>query len=906
MGYTLDPLIFPICLLRKNRVDLKKICLFKTKTMTENLENENSSVIPQLLTLLIENALLKKHSDPNYLSFIFRIYHNYSKDINKLLPDFQQIRVMFIKDFFSKNSHDLIQLETLLQRLSKQRVPRNKSSLLFLLYQISAQRIQEFCPMYSLQKLPNPLNSLMKFSQKENSQLKGVFLSDEMIMKDLIFVFQGLDGSFLRYNRAQNYYELIPTRAILGFKNKSQEILSLKLTETGFLFRRISQEMSQNTFVNKSLIKTYLLEIFSDEIKRFYSILNSLESQIALTKKFSLKSLLIMISQEHERLKWLNILWDSAIKSGAIGCQILNAIYQFFFMSDPANKIFFLNFLIHIMKPLFQYISKWIGSGELFDQSQEFFIEDRENSRDFPKKNQGSSIIQENSEKTEKNFHFWTQKFKLSLEKTPNFWCFQTMQKILTCGKTAYFLRKCCGKYNWELSSTVFLANEKSFSGFEDWMDDKLQTTNSKAISVLFDEFHFREELKLLKGYLLMGDGFFMELLLSGIKEELKKPCNQIYRHILMGILEKTLRKTVQNTNIRKKLLERLMIIYVKRSSIIDIGWDLFSLDIGFQDPISQIITENERNIYSKLFNFLVKIKRFQLEIQEIWKKTLLITRLMRRKGFSEGKNKEKETFHMLKQAEITRNLMGFFLNNFLEFLLIEGIESEWNLFESQELGQCKSIDEIIEAHKRFLLKLQKKFMLLPDHQPIINSISQLFEHIKAFVIINNSILNDLQNFLMKIQTNDLMKNMQNALLDEESEFNQSGSLEDLSNNFTEFEAKLKFPKTIIEIKIEFERTLVDFLTLLEKHQLKTTLALKLNYNEFLEIKSFELLEKQANILKYEDIGKLLSPKKIEKMVFEKRNSSPDIKKIFLRVFEEEDEIVLPKGKGDEYINVFE
>ena len=855
--------------------------------MIESIEH-TIDIIPNLLRLLIEASL--QHPNPSLYAYIFRTYHNFPKDVNPRIPDFNEIRTLMINEFIT-NIDDLIKLETLLQKLNNQRLPINKPSILSLLYLISPSRNKEFKPLEALHRLHNPSNSLPSLLSSQIQLPKGL-LSDEIIIKDLLYVFQGLDGTFLRYNRARNHYELATNRYILGFRSSSQELLTFKLAEIGFLFRRLTIEINDNTGIpNKGLIRTYLLEIFSKEIQRFYGILNSLEAQINITHVFSLKSLSIMISQEYERLKWLNVLWDSAMKSSAIGCQIVNAIYQFYFLTNPAQKAFFLDLLIHINKPLFHYISHWISYGELLDIHQEFFIED----------------IQDKNQSDTQKINIWTQKFLMIPDKTPNFWGLTTIEKILNCGKTAYFIRKSCGKYDWELVSRVFPLENKGFQGFDPWIDEKLNITNQKVISVLFNEFHIKQEFELLKGYLLMGDGFFIELLLSELKEELRKPCNQIYRHVMMGILEKTIRKTVQNKEIRKKLLERLSIIYVKRSSIIDIGWDLFSMDISFQEPINQIITEGNRTTYSKLLNFMIKIKRFQLEIQEIWKKTLLISRLMRRKGFNKVKSIEKETFKLLKHSEITRNLMSFFLNNFVEFLLIEGIESEWNFFELQELAQCKSVDDIINSHNNFLSRLQKKFMLLPEHQHIINVIMQLFEHIKAFIIINHSVLDDIQDLLIKIQNINTMKSMQDVVLDEESEGILSENHEN-SKDFSEFEAKLKFPKSIMEIKHEFERTLTSFLLLLEKHQIKTTLAFKLNYNEFLDIKLFENNEKQRNLMKYDELKKLLSPVKREKSYLQKKNSSPDVKKIFMRAFEEEDENekFMGKNKDNNYINVFE
>ena len=808
-------------------------------------------------------------------------------------PDYPQTKLLILKELLESqnNGTNLIKFETLVQKLFEKRSINNKSAILYMLYLVSPMREKE---NHSLEFVSNGQDLALTQKLLRLPQIKNA-LSDEIILKDLTFVLQGLDGSFLRYNRAHNFYEFSPqpsNRLIVCFKSKSQEILTLKLSETGFLFRRLNHEILQISYVNtnKSLIRTYLIEYFSREMNRFYGIINSLEGQyLNIKQNFSLKSLFILLAQEHERLKWLNIVWDSIVKSGFVGCQIINVVYQFYFIADPMIRTFFENLMKHMVKPLVNYVRFWMVSGELKDEYNEFFIENNEN---------------------RKIELFWAEKFRIKNDKIPNFWSSETVEKVLVSGKTAYFLKIFCGKFDWQASCCNFSFEfEGGFGGFEKWVETIHKETNFKAMSILLEDFHFSEELKLLKNYLLMCDGYFADFLLNDLKEELKKPCNQIYRHTMMGILEKTLKKTVQNTEIRQKLLERLSIIYIKRSSIIDIGWDLFSLDLSFKDPISQIILESDRNVYTKIFNFLVKVKRFQLEIQEIWQKTLVVMKLMRRKGFAFEKSKEKECLKMFKQAEITRNLIGFFLNNFLEFLLIEGIESEWNTFENIDLKACKSIGEIIQIHRDFLNRLQKKFMTLPEHQHLLMNILQLFEHIKAFTIINQSILDDFQEFLLKKKKENALKSLQ-ELMEEESEFNFSENFAEVDYDMQELEGKLKFPKSIMEIKKEFERTLTEFLILLDKHQFKTTLAFKLNYNEFLEIRKMDMLfEKKPIFFNYEDLNNVLSPVKPKiKKTLEKRRSSPDVKQIFNRAFEDDEDDKVRKfsiREGEKYINVF-
>ncbi len=195
--------------------------------------------------------------------------------------------------------------------------------------------------------------------------------------------------------------------------------------------------------------------------------------------------------------------------------------------------------------------------------------------------------------------------------------------------------------------------------------------------------------------------------------------------------------------------------------------------------------------------------------------------------------------------------------------------------------------------------------MLLPEHQPIINIIQQLFEHIKAFVIINQSILDDLQRFLLKMNDS-LIKNMQEIVCEDESEaIIYENEPEDLMNSFKELESKLRFTKSIIEIKNEFEKTLTEFLILLEKKQIKTTLAFKLNYNEFLDVRLVEFTGNKQNFhfKNFKEIGELLSPIKTLNQKIQKRNSSPDIKKVFQRTFEEEEDE--DRVKDDNYIDVF-
>lgn len=80
--------------------------------------------------------------------------------------------------------------------------------------------------------------------------------------------------------------------------------------------------------------------------------------------------------------------------------------------------------------------------------------------------------------------------------------------------------------------------------------------TDAKLVSLVRDKHRFEAHCRLLKRYLLLGQGDFIQHLLQALWEELNKDATQVHKHALKGLLDQAVR--VSHVSDEDEVLERL------------------------------------------------------------------------------------------------------------------------------------------------------------------------------------------------------------------------------------------------------------------------------------------------------------------------------------------------------------
>jgi gamma-tubulin complex component 3 len=106
-----------------------------------------------------------------------------------------------------------------------------------------------------------------------------------------------------------------------------------------------------------------------------------------------------------------------------------------------------------------------------------------------------------------------------------------------------------------------------------------------------------------------------------------------------------------------------------------DRGWETFLLDYKVSDltPLSTIFTEEVMNNYSKIFSFMLKLKKIQHSLSISWGITM-----QNQKQFRRLNADLQSKFH---RFNLAHHEMAHFVSNIHNYILVEVLESAWTVF---------------------------------------------------------------------------------------------------------------------------------------------------------------------------------------------------------------------------------
>jgi gamma-tubulin complex component 3 len=187
---------------------------------------------------------------------------------------------------------------------------------------------------------------------------------------------------------------------------------------------------------------------------------------------------------------------------------------------------------------------------------------------------------------------FWYDKYSLNEDMIPVFIEKELAEQILVIGKTKTFLRKFCGEYEWNLNvEFIKVENLLSFrymegsnyKAFHNWVKKITDSNNVKLKDMILNKYQFLEHCKMIKAFLLLGQGDFINYLIEILQTELYNPATSIFKHNLLSILETAIKSTTANYK-HPDFINRLTVRMLE-PSFGNLGWDIFSLDYIISVP---------------------------------------------------------------------------------------------------------------------------------------------------------------------------------------------------------------------------------------------------------------------------------------------------------------------------------
>ena len=552
----------------------------------------------------------------------------------------------------------------------------------------------------------------------------GEELSEQALLRDVIYAFQGIDGKYVRWSRRANGY-LVDSRS--GVPQAVRTLIG-KLCEMGWLFRRVREyillatnfDQSGRNHVEHGLVGQSLSFALQEELNDYYRLVAILEAQIQQQQEIAdsqnetssptpksmsaltLRRLFVWSQEPLQRLRLMASIVDST--KGLRGAALASAVDGFSRHGDPSVQQFVQRLMRELCAPLYAMLRRWLFEGELQDPHEEFFV--KLGKLDTAEQDRRIVFRDEKAVASSAGTLMWHRKYVLRESMLPSWWITthpDMASRILLIGKSLNFIRQTCKDSEWMLDvsdvstsidsdvapepSSLAGSGQELEYGSNDMLmrtvDRALSATNARLLELIFKKYKLVTHLSAIKRYLLLGQGDFAQHLMDALQPELSKRASRLFRHALLAHVDGAIRSSNAQFD-TPEVLERID-VKILRASPGDDGWKVFTLDYRIGGALDAILSESAMANYLQIFRFLWRIKRVENSLSSLWQRTANTSHVLLRSV--------PEVRGILHKCALLRNEMQHVTSIFLSYMMYEVLETGWLLLQSN-LAKATSLGE--------------------------------------------------------------------------------------------------------------------------------------------------------------------------------------------------------------------
>ncbi|BGO92393.1 Microtubule-nucleating Tub4p (gamma-tubulin) complex component [Rhodotorula toruloides] len=619
---------------------------------------------------------------------------------------------------------------------------------------------------------------------------------EERLVRDCLYLFQGIDGEFVRFKPARSRSPG-PHRTFLrgeiavhgpaatdpveeeedegkfeqgiewvlhgtGYSvPATQRALVHSLSEVGWLFRKIQRVLSRAEGDKKGkgrarggMVEQSLGAEVRREMTEYFRLVARLEAKLeevpeqqeegekeeieGLGDGLTLRKLDVWTRDTRLRMRMMaTLVSDIAGSSSSVTeTSPLSHLHAYTTHGDPFISQFSSHLLSTLSAPFFTTLRAWIYAGELQDPHAEFFV--------VPASRKGEEEGEEVA-----SHELWKGKFVYREEMVPSFLGEAVARKIFSTGKSLNFMKYSCADAAWVMERSHAdqpVLRYTDMSSLEHSISLAYIAASRRVFELFFDKFRLMDHLQALKDYLLFGKGDFVEILIEQLGPSLKRPANTLYRHNVTSALESAIRgSTPAGSAALSNVLQRLDTRVLDSEQGL-IGWDVFLLEYKVDAPLSTILDPASLDDYRALFRHLWTIKRVEYTLNECWRTLMTKMRLLK---------KGSDLAFVLHQTRITLSEMIFFVRQVESFCHLEVIACQWSDLEDFIAKKEGDLDKLVDAHRKFLEKLVEKALLKPqgrrkkETKPLIEQLRDVFK----IMLVHVAAAEDLYAFSMQYES---------------------------------------------------------------------------------------------------------------------------------------------------------
>ena len=528
--------------------------------------------------------------------------------------------------------------------------------------------------------------------------------SESALLRDLPFTLQGFSSTHFQFSNETS---------IQLASNLPLPLMSLlhTLAEPSLLYRNLSEWVQSK---DEGLIGQSLRAAVSVELRSYLGLIASLEGEIRRSQSsaaqsqarktiVTLKRCVIWTRDATLGLRLMSLLAEES--KSKKGGQLITLIHSFAnSYGDPFVSTFAERLLVHLTRPFYNMLRRWIYDGDLLDPYLEFFV-----------------IKSPEDANPRSTSNVWENKYALERSLVPSIITDELAQKVFLIGKSLNFIRYSCSDSAWVEAYSKNASKELNYGDtahLEASIDEAYKTTMARLTNLMVEKFKFFDHLEALKKYLLLGQGDFVALLMESLAVHLDRPAGSQYRHTLTAQLDHAIRGSnaqYDSSDVLRRLDARLL-----EMSHGEIGWDVFTLEYKVDAPVDVVITPWANKQYLTVFNFLWRIKRVEFALGLTWRRLMTGAR-----GILASVSDKLGNDWKIARCAIAE--MTHFINQLQYYILFEVIEASWDQLQLSIRKPDCTLDEIIVAHTQFLKSITHKGLLGASRSTITGTREESF-----------------------------------------------------------------------------------------------------------------------------------------------------------------------------------
>ncbi|KAF7728906.1 Gamma-tubulin complex component 3 [Apophysomyces ossiformis] len=459
---------------------------------------------------------------------------------------------------------------------------------------------------------------------RDSSDTSAPDLPESALLRDLIFIFQGIDGRYIKFDPSIDDYTM---DCSVNIPQPTKDMV-FHLTQLGWQYKKV-HSFVQSKFGDPKmgLVGQSFCSVLQRELTDYYKLIAVLEAQIEkqtthtqngnditlpTEQTLTMKRLLVWTKESLERLKLMGTLVD--VCQDQKGGTLVSTMHNHTNHGDPFIYRYISGMLQEpvlsaprqVSKPFYEMLERWIYEGELDDPYEEFFVAC------------DSSVSEE---------ELWQNKYSIREDMLPAFISRELAQKIFSIGKSLNFIRYSCHddtlveKYCAPTTNNSTMRKFKygDIQAVERSIGITYLETSKKLLDLLKGKYKLMEHLRALKRYLLLGQGDFIQHLMDTLGPELSQPANTLYCHNFAGVLDTAIRSSNAQYD-DPEILNRLEISLYEDSSD-EPGWDIVTLEYRVDSPINTVFSPQAMRQYLQMFSFLWRLKRMEYTLSACWRR---------------------------------------------------------------------------------------------------------------------------------------------------------------------------------------------------------------------------------------------------------------------------------------------